>query len=112
MKANFLKLTLAVTSICFRHLRAMQIKPMNIQTGLSLEAQVLKLAYSWWRESCGPEGQVEKKEIKLCAAALYLPGLPLSVQAGVRRLRPQLSECSFTRSLFSVCICAVFTCFL
>lgn len=60
MKANFWKLTLAVTSICFRHLWAMQMKPMNIQTGLSLEAQVLRLAYSWWRESCGPAGRWEK----------------------------------------------------
>lgn len=57
MKANFWKLTLAVTSICFRHLWAMQITPMNIQTGLSLEARVLRLAYSWWRESFGPVGR-------------------------------------------------------
>lgn len=63
-KANFWKLTLAVTSICFCHLWAMQIKRMNIQTGLSAEAQVLRLAYGWWRESCGPARQGGKKESK------------------------------------------------
>lgn len=42
MKANFWKLTLAVTSICFCHLPAMQIKPVNSQTGLSLGANILE----------------------------------------------------------------------
>lgn len=81
MKANFWKLTLAVTSICFRHLWAMQIKPMNIQTGLSLEAQVLRLAYSWWRESCGPSGRrgKKKREVNLRSLALHLPILSFSV---------------------------------
>lgn len=48
----------------------MQMKPMNIQTGLSLEAQVLRLAYSWWRESCGPLGRREKREVNLPTPAL------------------------------------------
>ncbi len=61
MKANFWKLTLAVTSICFCHLWAMQIKPMNIQTRLSVEARVLRLAYSWWRESRGPARRWRKE---------------------------------------------------
>lgn len=63
-KANFWKLTLAVTSICFCHLWAMQIKRMNIQTGLSAEAQVLRLAYGWWRIMWTSETGWKKKESK------------------------------------------------
>ena len=78
MKANFWKLTLAVTSICFRHLWAMQIEPMNIQTGLSLEARVLRLAYSWWKESCGPVRRWWGG-VNLGTPALHLPILSFSV---------------------------------
>lgn len=41
---------------------------MNIQTGLGLEARAHRLAYSWWRESCGPVGQEEKKHASLSSA--------------------------------------------